>query len=49
MQSISKRISSKLEEGDYKGAVRLAYSEDTFAEPSLDTIEALKAKHSPSL
>ena len=47
MQSISKRISSKLEEGDYKGAVRLACSEDTFAEPSLGHDRNTEGKNIP--
>ena len=39
------RISQKLGEGDFKGAVRLACSEDTFAEYSETTFAALKQKH----
>ena len=34
-----------MEEGDFKGAVRLACSEDTFAEPSDATYAALREKH----
>ena len=46
---LASRVSSKLEEGNYKGAVRLVSSEDGFAEHSTVTLEALKTKHpSPS-
>ena len=38
-------MSSKLEEGDFKGAVRLACSEDTLAEPNEATFSALREKH----
>ena len=47
LRAISARISSKLEEGDYKGAVRLACSEDSFAENTSSTIKALQSKHPP--
>ena len=47
IHAIASRISCKLEEGDYKGALRLACSEDTFAPPNDSTIEALKSKHPP--
>ena len=45
MEQLASRVSSKLEEGDYRGAVRLACSEDAIAEPSSETLQALKAKH----
>lgn len=35
----------KIEEGDFRGAIRLASSEDTLADFSDDTLTALKAKH----
>ena len=38
------RVLAKLEEGDFKGAVRLASSEDTLNDA---TLEALKEKHPP--
>ena len=38
-------MSSKLEEGDYKGAVRLACSRDTVVEHSTSNVEAMKMKH----
>ena len=42
------RISMKLEEGDYRGAVRLACSEDVFAEYNSHTLDVLRAKHLPA-
>ena len=48
LSSLARRVSSKLEEGDYKGAVRLSCSEDTMAELNDETLSALKAKHLPS-
>ena len=45
MDHLASRVSSKLEEGDYRGAVRLACSEDVIAEPSRETLQALQAKH----
>ena len=45
---IKKRVSSKLEEGDFRGAVPIACSEDSIAEiNSVDTIRALSEKHPP--
>ena len=41
------RVSSKLEESDYRGAVRLACSEDVIAEHNTHTLEDLRAKHPP--
>ena len=38
-------MSSKLAEGDDKGAVRLACSRDTIAEHSTSNVEAIKMKH----
>ena len=45
LTSLAKRVSSKLEDGDYKGAVRLACSEDSFATIDADTLSTLKEKH----
>ena len=45
MQFLAKRVSSKLEEGDYKGAVRIACSEDSIADITDETISALLDKH----
>ena len=39
------RVSAKLEEGDFKGAVRLASSEDSIAVPNSETLAALQEKH----
>ena len=41
------RVSMKLEEGDFRGAVRLACSEDTIATSNHATFAALQLKHSP--
>ena len=45
MVFVAKRVSAKLEEGDYRGAVRAACSEDTIADLSEDTLGALREKH----
>lgn len=42
---LAARISSKLEEDDFRGAVRLASSEDSIAEPNDETLAALRDKH----
>ena len=42
---MARRVSTKLEEGDYRGAFRAACSEDTIADISEETIYVLKAKH----
>jgi len=42
-------VSSKLEQGDFRGAVRLVCSSDAVAEPSSQTILALKDKHPPAV
>ena len=47
MRILAKRVSSKLEEGDVRGAVRIACSEDTLAELNEETLSALRAKHPP--
>ena len=44
---LAARVSAKLEEGDFKGAARLASSEDTLAPLNEATLEALKGKHPP--
>ena len=41
------RVSMKLEEGDFRGAVRLACSEDSIAASSDATFAALQLKHPP--
>ena len=40
-------MSAKLEEGDFKGAVRLACSSSTIADRNDATLEVLKKKHPP--
>ena len=42
---LATKVSAKLEERDFKGAVRLVCSEDTFAETSDATYAALREKH----
>ena len=42
--SLAKRVSSKLEDGDYRGAVRIACSEDAIAELSDETVSSLRRK-----
>ena len=50
MEYLGRRVSEKLEEGDFKGAVRVACSEDSMADRSDATFAALKEKHpSPHL
>ena len=45
INSLAARVSSKLEEGDFKGAVRLDSSEDRVADKSDSTFAALKLMH----
>ena len=45
LESLATLVSSKLEEGDFRGAVRLACSEDSCAEMSDSTLKALQQKH----
>ena len=45
IDTIVSRVSSKLEEADYRGAVRLVSSEDIVADHSEATLEALREKH----
>ena len=47
LENLAARVSSKLEEGNYKGAVRLASSEDVMAEHTNDILEALRQKYPP--
>ena len=48
LESMANRVAAKLEEGDFRGAVRLACSENTLAPKSEATYRALMEKH-PSL
>lgn len=48
LQSLASLVFMKLEEGDFKGAIRLASSEDTiveYSEKTEDTLSALRDKH----
>ena len=45
MQYLAKRVSAKLEEGDYRGAVRIACSEDAIADITDGTISSLRERH----
>ena len=45
MQYLAKRVSAKLEEGDYGGAVRIACSEDAIVDITDETISSLREKH----
>ena len=47
LKYLAARVSAKLEEGDFKGAVRLASSDDTLAPMNDATFQALQEKHSP--
>ena len=44
---LAHQVSRKIEDGDVRGAIRLARSEDTLAEFSDETFAALQAKHPP--
>ena len=45
LDALAARVATKLEEGDFKGAVHLACSEDSIADLSNETMAALKSKH----
>ena len=45
MLNLAKRVTSKLEDGDFRGAVGIACSEDCLATFNSDTLTALQAKH----
>ena len=47
IRSLVSRVSMKLEEGGFKGAVRLACSDNTIADCSDETFTALQSKHLP--
>ena len=47
LSNLAKRVSSKLEEGDFKGAVQITCYEDTMADLNEETLSALQAKHPP--
>jgi hypothetical protein len=43
--SLAARVAAKLEEGDFRGAVRIASSDESFAPINDDTLRRLEAKH----
>ena len=45
LNTLATRVATKLEEGDFKGAVHLACSEDSIANLDEETMAALKSKH----
>ena len=47
-QHLARQVSAKLVEGDFRGAIRLACSEDTLADFSEATYDTLCAKHPPA-
>ena len=47
LKSLGQRVSVKLEEGDFKGAVRLVCSEDSIAERTEVNFSVLREKHPP--
>ena len=48
-EALAARVSSKLEEGDYKGEVRLVCRSATIAEQYTSTIEAMKLTPPPMI
>ena len=48
MKSRAAQVSCKLEEGDFRGAVRLACSSDSFAPVDNHSLQRLKEKHPPA-
>ena len=47
LRSLTTRVTTKLEEGDYRGAVRLTCSEDSIAVLDEETVATLQLKHPP--
>ena len=47
LELLAALVASKLEEGDFKGAVRLACSEDSVVGQNSSTLDALRQKHPP--
>ena len=44
-QGLGRAVSMRLEDGNFKGAVRLLSSEDVLAKTSIETLRALQDKH----
>ena len=47
LKNLAARVASKLEVGDFRGAVRIASSNDSFAPVNSQTLDLLKEKHPP--
>ena len=47
LKNLAARVATKLEEGDFRGAVRIASSNDSFAPVNSQTLDLLKEKHPP--
>ncbi|OXA48561.1 Retrovirus-related Pol polyprotein from type-1 retrotransposable element R1 [Folsomia candida] len=47
MENVTKKVEAKLADGDIRGAIRLACSDDTIAPRSQETVDALFSKHPP--
>ena len=45
LNNLARRVTMKIEEGDLRGAVRLASSEDVLAEHNKETYRALQSRH----
>ena len=45
MRSLARRVTTKLEEGDFRGAVCTAFSEDSIADITAEVISELEEKH----
>ena len=45
---LTRAVTSRLEAGNMKAAIRLLMSDDSIATPSADTITKLEKKHPPS-
>ena len=45
LKHLGSRVADKLEEGDFKGAVHIASSVESFAPNNAETLSALRSKH----
>ena len=45
LKNLTTRVAVKLEEGDFKGAVRIASSMESFAPNNAETLSAIRSKH----
>ena len=46
--SLASRVSAKLEQGDFKGAIRIASSLESISTPSKSTLDQLRTKNTPA-